>query len=529
MKKITILSLLLLTIMALTLTSCAMQPPIVTVSPSTATPAPAAQAQPETAGDIVGSWQWTGFRDPANGPATIDAPERYALTLGEDGSVQVKADCNNAQGTYSIEDIAIKIELGPTTLVHCGDDSRSDDFLKYLGFAADYHVDDNKLLIDLKADGGTMTFQRAAERGSGESGGPEAALPAELVESLDALLQENIYNDGADPEATAPGLILLVDTPQGRYLKAAGVANMDDQTPMKEDDILEIGSITKPFTIVLLMQLQEEGVLALDDPLSKWLPDWATKIPYGDEITLRQLANHTSGVWDYGDPILDAGIEDKELLEKHFTPEELVQYAIDNGQPDFKPGEAGQWHYSNTGYILLGMVIEKAADKSLGDLYQERILTPLNMTTAAFIDDIPTEEQITARGYVIDDNGNALDATDWNASQGWAAGALAMNAADLLTFAHAFASGELFQSPDTLQTILDFNPDAEIPYGLGVMDFSIAEDGEGFFGHPGDTAGFSALMATNPDAGVTIVGLANNKVFTVTDLLDALTLLNQGD
>jgi len=361
-----------------------------------------------------------------------------------------------------------------------------------------------------------------------------AILTDGTVGKLDALMTQAIDTEGSDPAAMTPGLIILVDAPDGRYLNAMGVASMEEKTPLQPDARMEIGSNSKSFTIVLLLQLQEEGQLSLDDPLSQWLPDWAAKIPHGDAMTLRQLAQHTAGLWDYGgegpgEGIIGGGATDPELLTKHYTPGELVQYAIDHGDPYFEPGAEGQWHYSNTGYILLGMVIEKAADKSLGDLYQERILTPLNMTTAAFIDDIPTEEQITARGYVIDDDGNAIDTTDWNASQGWAAGALAMNAADLLTFAHAFASGELFQSPDTLQTILDFNPDAEIPYGLGVMDFSIAEDGEGFFGHPGDTAGYSALMATNPDAGVTIVGLANNKVFTVTDLLDALTLLNQGD
>jgi CubicO group peptidase (beta-lactamase class C family) len=152
------------------------------------------------------------------------------------------------------------------------------------------------------------------------------------------------------------------------------------------------------------------------------------------------------------------------------------------------------------------------------------------MTSATFIEDIPTEEQVTSKGYAFNSEDEIVDTTDWNASQGWAAGALAMNATDLLTFAKAFGASELFQNPDTLKTMLEFNPngmDGLLPYGLGVMDFSQAEGGEGFWGHSGDTVGFSALMATNPDTGVTLVGLANSKDFTVTDLLDALSLLNQ--
>ncbi|NIV29804.1 MAG: serine hydrolase, partial [Anaerolineae bacterium] len=89
-------------------------------------------------------------------------------------------------------------------------------------------------------------------------------------------------------------------------------------------------------------------------------------------MTLRQLAQHTSGIWDYGDPIIGEAAADPAKLEIGYAPEELVQYAVDNGTPDFAPGEEGQWNYSNTGYILMGMIIEKAAGKSLGDLYRER-------------------------------------------------------------------------------------------------------------------------------------------------------------
>jgi D-alanyl-D-alanine carboxypeptidase len=528
-------AILLVLLLSAFLAACG-APPVPTTAPPPATPtqpAPAGEpAQPTIPAELLGDWEWVGFSDPTNGPQTISEPEKYVLSLQAEGQVLVKADCKQAQGQFTADQGTLTIELGPTTAIFCGEGSRSEDFLKYLSMAATYQVEEDQLLIGLKADSGSMTFQRATAAGSGDESGPDAALPPEVVEGLDALLQGTIFTDETDFSESMPGLILLVDTPQGRYLKAAGVANMEDQTPMKEDDILEIGSITKIFTMVVLMQLQEEGVLSLDDPLSQWLPDWAEKIPYGDQMTLRHLANHTSGIWDYGDLILDAGVDDENLRRKHFTPEELVQYALDNGQPDFKPGEEGQWHYSNTGYVLLGMVIEKASGQSLGDLIQERILDPLHLTTASFIEDIPTENQLTSHGYAVTSDGKIVDTTDWNASQAWAAGALAMNAADLLTFARAFAAGELFQNPDTLAAMLDFNPNALgglIPYGLGVMDFSQAEGGEGFFGHSGETAGFNSLLAVNPDQAVTLVALGNAKGFSATDLLDVLALLNPGD
>ena len=119
----------------------------------------------DLAESLPGSWTWMVASDSINGPAEIANPENYILTFNEDGTVNVKADCNNAQGSYTADDSSLSIQLGPTTMVYCGDDSHSDDFLKYLGFAAIYFFQDGNLLIDLMADGGTMGFT-SAEDGS---------------------------------------------------------------------------------------------------------------------------------------------------------------------------------------------------------------------------------------------------------------------------------------------------------------------------------------------------------------------------
>ena len=323
-----------------------------------------------------------------------------------------------------------------------------------------------------------------------------------------------------------------MDTPDGRYLKAVGVASLEEKTPLEPDALMEIGSNTKSFTIVLLLQLQEEGALSLDDPLSKWLPEWAGKIPYGNEMTLRQLANHTAGIWDYaGDDdvegILNGAVHDHDLLVKQYTPAELVQYAIDNGKPYFKPGEEGQWHYSNTGYILLGMIIEKAAGKPIDELYMERIFKPLNMQTAFMLAGSPGEGDLGSDGYYITD-GDVVNTTEWNASQGWAAGALVMSADDLLTYAKALAAGELFQNPDTLQEMLTFVPysmQGLMPYGLGILDYSLYGGVPDTWGHTGQTLGFGTFWSTTPDKGVTVVGLTNSATFSTYGLLSVLDLL----
>jgi D-alanyl-D-alanine carboxypeptidase len=360
-----------------------------------------------------------------------------------------------------------------------------------------------------------------------------AILTDETVGKLDALMTQAIDTEGSDPAAMTPGLIILVDAPDGRYLNAMGVASMEEKTPLQPDARMEIGSNSKSFTIVLLLQLQEEGKLSLDDPLSKWLPDWAEKIPYGDAMTLRQLAQHTAGLWDYGgegpgEGIIGGGATDPERLPKHSTPGELVQYAIDNGDPYFEPGAEGQWHYSNTGYILLGMILEKVTGQSLAELYQERIFDPLNMERAVLIEDVPAADDLDSDGYFFSGVDEYMNTTAWNASQGWAAGALALTAEDLLTYAKALSAGELFRNPDTLQEMLAFDPfamDGMIPYGLGIQDFSIYGGAPNTWGHTGQTMGFATLWPVPPASAVTIIGLTNSASFAPYSFLAVLEML----
>jgi len=353
------------------------------------------------------------------------------------------------------------------------------------------------------------------------------ALSDEVVAQLDEFLQAQIYTEGANPAAAAPGIVLLVDTPDGRYFQAAGVSSMEEGTPMQVDDRLEIGSNSKSFTVVLLMQLVEEGILSLDDPLDKWLPDLAAVIPNGDQIALRQLAQHTTGIWDYGDDIIGAGITDPDKLIEAYTPTEIVQYVVDNGTPDFTPGEEGQWNYSNTGYILLGMVIETASGEKLGDLYKARIFDPLGLETAVLIEDVPEAGEIT-NGYFWTEDGDMVNTTNWNVSQGWAAGGIAMTAEDLLAYAQALSTGELFQDADSLTQMLTFDPngkDGLMPYGLGLLDFSLFGT-PGYWGHDGQTTGFGTLWCTNPDTGITVVGLSNSASYLAFSFISLVPMLS---
>lgn len=475
---------------------------------------------------VAHPWQWVSFTNPAEA-FEVEMPISYLAQFNEDGTVNIAADCNNAAGGYTADGSSLTIEIGPMTLAACPPESRSDQFIQLLGGAAIYFFEGGNLFIDLMADGGTMAFAPASEEALADDGEGALAgsLPEDLVAQLDIFLQTLVYSEGDDPVTTAPGVVLLVDMPEGRYLNAAGVASLEEGTPIQVDDRLEIGSNSKSFTIALLMQLQEEGILSLDDSLSQWLPEWAEKIPYGNEMTLRQLAQHTSGLWDYGDPIIGQAATNPVHLEDYDSPEQLVQYAIDNGTPDFEPGEEGQWNYSNTGYILLGMIIEAASGEKLGDLYQSRIFDPLDLESAVLIEGVPEPQEIID-GYYWADDGHRLNTTKWNVSQGWAAGGIAMNAEDLLTYGKALAAGELFQDPDSLAQMLTFDPagmNGSLPYGLGLIDFSPVAPGS--WGHEGQTAGFQSLWFTNPDSEITVVGLSNSATFSAFSFLNVASML----
>ena len=382
---------------------------------------------------MVTPWQWASFTNPME-QFEVEMPENYSVTFNEDGTLNVMADCNNASGSYTVDGSSLTIAMGPSTMAACPEGSRSDQFVQLMTGAAIYFFEDDTLFIDLMADGGTMAFRPAmiAEQIPSEAEGVDSGtLSEDIVGQLDAFLQSQVFTEGGNPELAAPGLVLLVDAPDGRYLKAAGVADMDDGTPIQVDDILQIGSNTKSMVIVLLMQLVEEGILNLDDTLDQWLPEQAAIVPNGDQITIRQMAMHTAGIHDYEEGIITQGLADPAKLQAGYTPAEIVQFAMDEGGPDFSPGEEGQWNYSNTGYILLGMLIEAATGESLGELLQARIFDPLALESAVLIEGVPQEGEITTKGYKWTEEGERLDTTNWNGSQGWAAGSVAMTAEDL--------------------------------------------------------------------------------------------------
>ena len=166
---------------------------------------------------------------------------------------------------------------------------------------------------------------------------------------------------------------MLVRDSTGVRAGAAGYANLRTKERMRVDHAFRVGSITKTFVATVVLQLAAEGTLGLDDALERWLPGLVAN---GQAITLRQLLNHTSGIYNYTD---DQALN-RTLIRnprRVLTPVELVAVATKHG-PNFDPGK--RWSYSNTGYILLGLVIEKATATSLEQELRERIFEPLALT-----------------------------------------------------------------------------------------------------------------------------------------------------
>jgi D-alanyl-D-alanine carboxypeptidase len=290
-----------------------------------------------------------------------------------------------------------------------------------------------------------------------------------------------------------PGAVAGVWVPsQGTWVVANGVADFREGTMMKLPDKLRIASITKTFTATMVLQLVDEGKVKLDDKLAKYVPE----APNAQNITIEQLLNHTSGIRDE-DPNGTLHFQLKNDPLKQWKPLEVVE-AYTGGKVQ---GEAGkEYEYSNAGYVLLGMVIEKASGRAVAEFLQKKIAAPLGLKSTHFPDgpDITGE---FAHGY-----DGVTDVTRMDMSWDFTAGALISNLEDLHTWAKALATGKLLSNKihEAQLTWVDIpGGQGQIKAGLGI------EDEFGYLGHSGDNLGYQSNMKYLPDKDATIVVLFN--------------------
>jgi D-alanyl-D-alanine carboxypeptidase len=327
------------------------------------------------------------------------------------------------------------------------------------------------------------------------------------VDALNAALEESFSESGA------PGVVAAVQTPEDTWLETRGVADLSSEEPMTPDVHHRIGSVTKTFTISLLLQAAAEGHLSLDDTIDQYVDG----VPNGDEITLRQMANMTSGVANYGE---DEQWANEVLSEPHrvWKPEELAQVGI-KGSPLFDPGT--QWHYSNTNTVLLGLVLEQVTGETIGELYRERIIEPLGLQGTSFPDladsSIPDPH---AQGYTLQGQSSGadpIDATDWSPSVAWTAGEMISTVEDLLVYGRALGTGEGLLPPEQQAERLDSfisdlpplnQPPLEgtLAYGLGLGN------DRGWVGHNGEIPGYNTYLFYHPDLDAVVAVEVNSDI-----------------
>ncbi|MFE7592989.1 serine hydrolase domain-containing protein [Kitasatospora sp. NPDC057512] len=281
-------------------------------------------------------------------------------------------------------------------------------------------------------------------------------------------------------EGSVPGIVAEVRDGRRAWFGAAGVADLATGRPRHAQDRFRIGSTTKTFVATVVLQLAAEGRLDLDDSVERWLPGLLDGPGYEPErITVRQLLGMTSGVYNYA---MDQKVRDENagtgFLRHRFdryTPERLVRIGAAN-RPDFAPG-AG-WTYSDTGYVLAGLIVERVTGTSLAEQVERRLITPLGLSGTY----TPGPDDTALRGphgraYTrLDDpapDAPVHDVTELSPSWGYAAGDMVSTARDLDTFFAALLGGRLLPPAQQREmfTMVPTPPDKWIPnaaYGLGV-------------------------------------------------------------
>lgn len=314
------------------------------------------------------------------------------------------------------------------------------------------------------------------------------------------------------------GGVLLVETPGSDFFwqGASGMSDPGTGTGMTPGDQFRSASVGKMFCASAVMMLVEEGEFGLDEAIGQHLPGALVGGLHvldgrdrGAEITARQLLNHTSGLANY---FRLPGFQQMlaEAPDRLWQPSEVIAYVKDQAPPLFEPG--GGWHYSDTGYLLLGLIVEHVTGKGLHQIYRERLLEPLGLEGTYMVF---REER--RPGPVGDEPSHVylgdLDYTPVRAlSADWAGGGLVTTSGDLNRFIRAFAENGVFAKPGTRREMLSWMPTGEggVYYGLGVRRFMLDELGmRGYgevWGHSGSSKSF---MFYWPEKDTTLCGTLN--------------------
>jgi D-alanyl-D-alanine carboxypeptidase len=293
-----------------------------------------------------------------------------------------------------------------------------------------------------------------------------------------------------------PGAYAAVVDEGDTWRGSAGVGDLRTGRAPDARGRIRVASVTKTFVATVVLQLVGEGRLGLDDPVADHLPGL---LPYAEPITVRQLLSHTSGVprdiahWQTLEEV------DTKRWEA-FTPPQLVRLATD-GQPLLFPPGTG-FSYSNVGYTVLGMLVERVTGRSLAGELERRVFRPLHLRDTSFPTYQPFVVNPAARGYerLYGETAPLTDVTTYVWSRLWASGNLISSPDDLNRFFRALLGGHLLPD-DLLAQMKDARPESIGPfgYGLGLMHWPSPCGGEDWWGHGGDLPGYNTWSLHTTD------------------------------
>ncbi len=317
-----------------------------------------------------------------------------------------------------------------------------------------------------------------------------------------------------------PGISALVREASGTWAGASGKADISENIDMKPCTVSKACSITKTFIGALTLQLVEEGKFSLDDTISKWLPsEIIDKVKNARESTVRMLMNHTSGIAD----IIDDNNFYLAVLNnpaRKWKPADLIPYVYGDS-PEFTPAGSDAT-YSNTNFLLLVMIIEKATGQPHDKLLREKVIVPLNLDNTSYYwhDALPPN---TAQGYFdLYNNGTILNMTNYNTGSGNGYGGLYSNVYDLQIFIEALVRDKRLLSTPMLTQMLTFTKevtDGNRENGLGIFrDFLELGPDEYAYGHRGRDLGYTADMFWFPEKDRTMVYFVNYGTDATSDL-----------
>ncbi|MFB7112573.1 serine hydrolase domain-containing protein [Streptomyces sp. NPDC056190] len=329
-------------------------------------------------------------------------------------------------------------------------------------------------------------------------------LPAPDTAALGALLRTALKQG-------APGAMARIDDHRASYddhptvYKAMeGVADRGTGEWINTADRFRIGSVTKSFSAVVLLQLAAEGRVKLDDPVNRYLPGLLPD----DRITVRHVLSHRSGLYDYSNELFARSVSGFEAVRtKVFTYRQLLALSLKHPRTQ-APGTA--YSYSNTNFVVVGMLIEKLTGHSVRTAYENRIIKPLKLSDTFYVHPAMQIPGRYAHGYLAPDKAKSplVDATEQTVSWAQSAGALISSTRDLNTFFSALLGGRLLPPAQLAQMERWIPAGTAQAYGLGLRRRDLS-CGVSVYGHTGVVQGYNTYAFTSKDGRRSLAALAN--------------------